>query len=171
MLGGVQRAEEARHRLEVGEHVRFRQVPDGLGLEGRLGQVERTRLEGRAVADRLALVADDLLRDGHSAEGGVEAEPPLRAQLLVDGGRRLLLRLRVPVAAERLDERAPGAEVELADEVALAEVEVDGTFVNGRVRALALDEAEHRAGRDVHDGERLRARRAERDARRRVVAA
>src|SRR5205085_4623192 len=114
---------------------------------------------------------DDLLRDDDAAEGDVEAEPPLSAQGLLDRRRRLLLRLRVPVAAERLDERAPGAEVELADEVALAEVEVDGALVDGRVGALALDEAEHGSGADVDHGEGLRARRAERHPRRRVVPA
>src|SRR5205085_8820913 len=118
----------------------------------------RTRLERRAVADRLALVGHDLLGDGDAAERDPRAEPPFGAQLLVDRRRRLLLRLRVPVAAERLDERTAGAEVELAHEVALAEVEVDGAVVDGRVRPLALDQAEHRPGPDVDHRERLRAR-------------
>ena len=49
-------------------------------------------------------------------------------------------------------------------------MEVDGAFVHGRVRALALDEAEHGAGRRVDHRERVGAGRAERDARGRVVA-
>ena len=57
---------------------------------------------------------------------------------------RLLLRLRVPVALERLDERAPRGEVELAHEVLAAEVEVDGALVDGGVGALALGEPERR---------------------------
>ena len=61
--------------------------------------------------------------------------------------------------------------VELLDEVLLAEMEVDGALVHGRVRALALDEAEERAGRAVDDRERLAVPRAQRDARGRIVAA
>ena len=65
----------------------------------------------------------------------------------------------------------PRLEVELPHEVLLAEVQVDGAVVHGRVRALALDDAEQRAVLDVDDGERVGRRRAERDPRGRVVAA
>ena len=50
-------------------------------------------------------------------------------------------------------------------------MEVDGALVHGRVRAVALDEAEERAGLGVDHGERLGVARAQRDARGRVVAA
>ncbi len=43
--------------------------------------------------------------------------------------------------------------------------------MDGRVGALALDRAEHRAGLGLDDGEDVRARRAEAEARGRVVAA
>ena len=54
-----------------------------------------------------------------------QPEPALDAQRPLDVRRRLLLRLRVPVAGERLDDGAACGEVELADEVRLAEMEVD----------------------------------------------
>ena len=52
--------------------------------------------------------------------------------------------------------------VELVHEVRLAEVEVDRALVHGRVRARALDEPEHRAGRGVDDRERVRLGRPQR---------
>ena len=55
-----------------------------------------------------------------------------------------------------------------ADEVLLAEVEVDRALVHGRVGALALDQAEHRAGRRVDDRERVLVARAEREPSRRA---
>ena len=69
------------------------------------------------------------------------------------------------------DEGDASLEDERLDEVLLAEVEVDRALVHGRVRAVALDEAEERARLAVDDRERLGVARAERDARRRVVAA
>ena len=57
------------------------------------------------------------------------------------------------------------------DEVLLAEVEVHGALVHGRVRAVALDETEKRAGLAVDDRKGLRVARAQRDAGCRVVAA
>ena len=71
-------------------------------------------------------------------------------------GRRLLLHLRVPVAGERFDDRVACGDVELSHEPRLSEVEVDGAFVHGRVRALALDDPEQRAGGRVDHGERVR---------------
>ena len=50
-------------------------------------------------------------------------------------------------------------------------MEVDGAVVHRRVGALALDQAEHGAGRRVDHRERVGARRAQRDAGGRVVAA
>src|SRR3954470_21979440 len=108
--------EQERHRLETLELVRPRHEPDGLGVERRRRQVERDGVERRAVRDRLLLVRDDLLRDRHPAEGELEPESPLDAKRLLDRRLRLLLRLRVPVALERLDERPPCYEVQLANE-------------------------------------------------------
>ena len=66
---------------------------------------------------------------------------------------------------------APAARSSSLDEVRLAQVEVDGAVVNGRVGALALDDAEHRARVCLDDEHRVDAGRAERDARGRIVAA
>ena len=61
--------------------------------------------------------------------------------------------------------------VQLVHEVRLAEMEIDRALVDGGVRALAFDEAEQLARGRVHDRERVRGRRAERRARRRIVGA
>ena len=63
VLGGVERGEQRRHRLEAVEVPRARDVPDRLGLERRRGQVELHGVDRRLVADALTLVGDDLL--GH----------------------------------------------------------------------------------------------------------
>ena len=100
------------------------------------------------------------------------AEPALRAQRLDDRGRRLLLRLRVVVARERLDERRARLEVERAHAVAARRG-------GGRSRPRGRSSRRARARRS-----RARCRssastivndsglgRAQRDARGRVVAA
>ena len=50
--------------------------------------------------------------------------------------------LRVPVDRGWAYERDAPVEIELLDEVLLAEMEVDGALVHGRVRPLALGEPE-----------------------------
>jgi hypothetical protein len=97
-----------------------------------------------------------LLGDAHRAERDLHPEPDLDELGLFDRGHRLLLRLGVVVAAERLDERGVALVVEREDVVGLAHVQVHGTVVNRRVGALALHEAEHRARLGLDDGERLR---------------
>ena len=152
--------------------VRFRRdEPDGLGLVRGGREIERHGLERRAVARRPLLVRDDVLGHGNTPERELDAAPALDAKALLDRRLRVLLRLRVPVARERLDERDPCVEVEPFDEVRLPEVEVDGAVVHGRVRALALDDAEHGAVARADDEHGIGARRTERHARRRVVAA
>ena len=101
VLGGVERSEQLGHLLQSLELLRLGQVPDRLGLEARLGQVELDGLERRLVADRLLLIRDDSLRHGDAAEVEVEPAAPLHAQRLLDRGVRLLLRLRVVVALVR----------------------------------------------------------------------
>ena len=108
--------------------------------EARRRAVERHELDPLLRADRLALVADDLLGHLDLAEHEVEPHAPLLAQRPHDLGLRLVLGLRVPVAAERLDDRAHRRLVQLVHEVRLAQVEVDGALVHGRVRARALDQ-------------------------------
>ena len=135
------------------------------------GMSQGDEVERRLVADRLLLVGDDLLGDADAAEEDLHAEPALDDLGLLDRGHRLLLRLRVVVARERLDERGSALEVEGEHAVGLAHVQVDGALVHGRVGALPLDEAEDGARLGLDDGERLGARRAERKARRRIVPA
>ncbi len=125
----------------------------------------------RAVADRLARVADDLLGHRDASEVELDAEPLGRLQRLLDRRLRLLLHLRVPVDARGADDRDAILERQRLDEVLLAEMEIDGALVHGRVRAVALDEPEERSGLALDDGERLRVARAQRDACRGVVAA
>ncbi len=149
VLGGVQGAEldVRRQRLGTGELV-GEHVPERLGRVALLGQVEGDEVEGLvavAVADPLALEGDHLLADRDDPEVELDAEDvALRLDPLdVDVG--LLARLRVPVAAERLDDRAAQVEVELANLVGATEVQVDGARVDGRERALGLDGAEQLA--------------------------
>ena len=145
MLGRMQRAEELGHRLEAGELFGLGEVPDRLGLEARLGQVEVDCLERRLVANRLLLVRDHSLGHGDAAERELEAAPALQPKRLLDRRVCLFLRLRVVVAAVRRHDRCARLQVELANQVALAEVEVHGAVVDGRIRTLPLDETEHRA--------------------------
>src|SRR6185436_11894756 len=121
----------------------------------RLGQVELNGLERRLVADRLLLIRDDSLRDGDAAEVEVEPATPLHAQRLLDRRVRVLLRLCVEVALVRGHDGGAGLEVELANEVALAEMEVDRALVNRRVGTFALDDSEHSPALRFDDGERV----------------
>ena len=136
------------------------------------GQVERleiisskpSRIALRWKATTCSVTVTRPLRD-------VTAERAHAAQLLVDRRCRLLLRLRVVVAAEGLDERGPALEVEGGDAVRLARMQVDRAVVHRRVGALALGDAEHRTGLLVDDRERVGRRRAQAEPRGRVVAA
>ena len=149
-------------RVELFELPGLGAEPDRLGLEARCRASERDELDPFLRGDRLALVADDLLGHLHLTEDELEAEPPLPAQRADHGCVGLLLRLGVPVAAERLDDRVERLLVELRDEIGLARVQVDGALVHGRVGAGALDEAEDGAARRVDDRERVGVGRAER---------
>ena len=103
-----------------------------------------------------------------------ESSSPSRCPLsthLVDDRVGLLLHLGVVVGLEALDDRRARLLVEIEDAVRLAQVEVDRSLVHRRVRALALGRAEDVAGLRVHDQERLAARVAQADLRRREVAA
>src|SRR5207244_774763 len=153
--------EQRRDLLEASELPIGGDVPDRLRLEACLRKVERDGLERRLVADGLLLVCDDLLRDGEAAKRQLQPAALLAAERLLDRGRRLLLRLRVVVAAVRRDDGGSCAEVELADEVALTEVQVDRALVNRRVRALPFDDPENGARWSLDDGERIRARGAQ----------
>ena len=115
------------------------------------------------VGHALLLEGDDLLADRHHSEVQLDgAEHPLGTHLL-DVGLGFLLGLRVPVAGELPDERAAAAQVELLDLVRLAEVHVDRAGMDGGVRALGLDGADHLAALLVDDGEGVDRRRPQRD--------
>src|SRR5207237_5708566 len=139
--------------------------------EARLGQIELDRLEGRLVADRLLLVSDHAFGDRDAAEAEFEPAAPLEPERLLDRGVRLLLGLRVVIAAVWSDERGARLQVELADEIALAQMQIDGALVHRRVGALTLDEAEHGAAVGLDDGERVGRGRAEAELSGRAIAA
>ncbi len=130
MLGRVQRPEEPRHLLQAVEVIRLRQVPDRFGRERRRGQDELDELDAFLAAHRPALVRHDLLGHLDLTERQLEAEAPLDATRLDDRRHRLLLRLGVPVARERLDDRVERRQVELTHEVRLAAVQIDRAFVD-----------------------------------------
>src|SRR4029079_6417829 len=102
-----------------------------------------------------------------------EEEPDPRnhpaLQLLDDRRLRLLARLGVPVHGDGTNERRPRREVERRDPVLLAEMEVDGTFVNRRERTFALRCPEDRPGVLVDDDKSLRVAGAEGEPRGRSV--
>ena len=111
VLRGVQCPEQLGHPVEPVELRRLGKEPDRLGFERRWRQVERDDVEHLAVPGH-PLVRDDLLGHRHTAEGELQAEPPLRSFRVLDRGHRLLFRLGVPVTRERVDERGAGVEVE-----------------------------------------------------------
>src|SRR5205814_7438309 len=115
VLGRVQSPEQARHLLQPFQLVGVGQVPDGLRVEGGLGHEQGDEVDLRSVSRRLALVTDDLLGDRDAAEEELETEAVLAAKYFLDRRLRLLLRLRVPVATEGLDERRSRSVVELAN--------------------------------------------------------
>ncbi len=118
------------------------------------------------VGQALALIADHLLGHRDLAEAELElagaADVALRCDR-VDEDHRLLLRLRVPVVVEGVDDRAARIEVELGDLVRAPEVQVDRPRVDRREGALRLDLAEHLARRALDDGDRVERRRAQGD--------
>ena len=115
--------------------------PDAFGLERRLRQLERRRVDHAAVRRSPCAGRRPPARRRRSARSGARRRRRAAcAQRLDDRGLRLLPRLRVPVDRDGPDERRPRLEVERRDAVLLAEVEVDGALVDRRERALALRE-------------------------------
>ena len=110
------------------------------------GRSSATRLQHGAVPRRLPLVRDDVLGDGDAAERQLDAAR--------DRERAAASSMAVVVSffacvyqspENGSTSAAPAARSSSLDEVRLAEVEIDGAVVDGRIRALALDDAEHRA--------------------------
>src|SRR5206468_7448809 len=71
--------------------------------------------------------------------------------------------LRVPVAVERLDDRAPPLDIELAHLVGATEVKVDGAGVDRGERPLGFDDPEQLPRRCLDHRHRVERRRAQRD--------
>ena len=99
------------------------------------------------------LVGDDLLGHDHRAEREPDAEPLAAVVEPLDVHVGLALGLRVPVALERLHERAPQLEVELRDLERAPAVQVDRALVRRVERAPRVDRAEQLARADVDDRE------------------
>jgi hypothetical protein len=152
VLGRVERAELDLRRQRLGSRELVGElVPERLGGEVLLGELERDEVDHLVVREALALECHHLLGHGHVAEGELEPAVAPRLRDGLDEDHRLLLRLGVPVAVERVDDRPPRVEIELADLVGAAEVEVDGAGMHGRERALGLDRAEELARGRLHD--------------------
>src|SRR5206468_9682903 len=92
----------------------------------------------------------------------LDAERGAAPALLLDERLGLDLRLGVIGARRRKHERAAPVEVQLLNLVGLPEMEVYGPGVDGRERALRLDEAEQLAGLAVDDREAVHGRSEER---------
>src|SRR4029077_9167485 len=112
-------------------------------------------LERRLVADRLLLIRDDPLRDGDEAGAGGEPAAPLHAQRPLERRDCTFLRLRVVVAVVRGHESGARLKVELVNEIALSEMEVDRALVNRRIRTFALDDSEDGPALCLNDRERV----------------
>ena len=162
VLGRVQGAEQDVGRQRAAEPV-GQHVPERLGGELLLGQLQRDDVEGLLVGDRDPLVGDHLL--GHRDLAEVQLDPRGRALLAhpLDVDLGLLLRPRVPVAVEARDDRPPPLHVELLDLVGAAEVEVDRAGVDRGEGALGLDQAEHLARLALDHRDRVGRGRAQRD--------
>src|SRR5437764_7756834 len=156
----MQRAEKLRQRLVACELVELGEIPHGFRLERCQRQIEWEDVYCLLCGDASALESHDLLGDLDGAEAQLESEPPFASPLLEDLRFGFLLRDRVPVTRERLDERRACSEVERAHVIRLAEVQVHGALVHGGVRPLEFGDSEQRAARFLDDGDRLWARRA-----------
>ena len=147
-------------------------VPERLGDEALLGQLEGDDVDRLLLGDRDPLEGDHLL--GHRDLAEVELDPGDLALLAdpfdVDLG--LLFRPRVPVAVEAGDDRPPLVDVEPLDLVGAAEVEVDRAGVDRGEGALGLDQAEHLPRVALDHRDRVgRGRAQRRSARRRTRCA
>ena len=170
VLGGVQGTEQRVRGQRATQPVR-QHVPEGLGEEVLLRQLQGDDVEGLLLGDRDPLEGDHLLGHGDLAEVELDARdrPLLAYPLDVDLG--LLFRARVPVAVESGDDRPPPGDVELLDLVGAAEMEIDGPGMDRREGPLRLDQAEHLPGVALDHGHRARRRRAQGDLGRDELAA
>ncbi len=158
VLGGVEGREEQRHRLEPFELVR-------LGARTRPPRCRTSSAAGRAGQSRASSRPRPL-----SSGSRRPVRSPRRGRRRARGrvGARRAAAPRSPSSSpsspactsRRRTARRPRASRSRSSSrtrYCSAEVEVDGALVDGGVRALALREAEHVAGRGVDDDERVRA--------------
>ena len=127
------------------------------------GSSSADEVDHGVVVETLALVGQHLLGHRHLAEGELDratrprpAGDRIVATSAAVGGPELprsadpfdedlglLLRLRVPVAVEGVDEGTTPVQVQLAHLVGAAQVQVDGPGMDRGEGALGLDRAEH----------------------------
>ena len=136
------------------------------------GMSERDDVDRRAVANRLALRSRRPARSPRRARSRARRRA---ARSTRSAPRSSSPSPSSPACTSRRSRgrraRPRSSSVERLDEVLLAEMEVDGSLVHRRVGAVALDEPEQRSRLGVDHRERLRVARAQRDARRGIVAA
>src|SRR4029077_15608164 len=142
VLGRVQGAEQdvaGKHPAEL-----LRQhVPERLGNEALLRQLQGDDVDRLLLGDRDALEGDYLLGHGDVAEVELDAGDLALLAGPFDVDLRLLFRPRVPVAVEAGDDRAALVDVEPLDLVGTPEVEVDRAGMDRREGALGLDHPQH----------------------------
>ncbi len=117
------------------------------------------------VGQLLLLVREHLLGHHDGPERQLHAERLATLDQPLDVGVGLALGLRVPVAVERLHQRAAALEVEPADLERAPAVQVDRAVVHGGHRALDVDVPDQLARAGVDDHDAVAARRAQRHRR------
>ena len=142
---------------EAGVHQRRGQGdPKGFGGENLFGQVQRHCLQDAIVREVSLLIGDDLLSDLELAEeqGGAVLEWPVGC-LTRDEHVLVYLWLRVVHARVVADEHQVLAEIEPFDQVALAEVKINGARVRLAEHARLFHGSEDGAGVLFDDDELL----------------
>ena len=158
VLGRVQRAEQrARPGSRASTIVGPSSYQRACVVNAVCRQVERLEVDHLVVGQPLALVGEHLLGDVTRPKLSVTPQRLAPVEQPLDLGVGLALGLRVPVAVERLDERAARRPGRARAPRSAAQVQVDRAVVDRRERARRLDRAEQLAAGDVDQRERVRA--------------
>ena len=144
-------------------------VPERLGGERGLREVERDQVHRLVVGEPAALVGQHLLADHDRAEAQPHAERRALLEHALDVRVGLALGLRVPVAVERPHERAAVGVVERVDLELAPAVQVDRALVDGRGRRADVDVADHLARLQLDDRHAVARGAAQRERARRVL--
>ena len=109
-------------------------------LRGKPGgrEVERDEVDLPVVAEPAPLVGEHRLGDEHAAKGQRHAERLAPVEQPLDQGVGFALRLRVPVAVERLEVRPSRLDIEVQDLIRAAEVQIDRALVKRRECACKM---------------------------------